>query len=126
MKTSELLERAKALIEDEAHWTKGTYARAADGKSMEYCNPDACSFCAEGAIRHVAFTDKTDSIVDSKYWEAEGFLDDEAERMLRERGHMSGSCAITFNDRDDTTHALVLELYDRAILRAREAEAAQR
>ena len=121
MKVSELLEEAKALIEDPIHWTKGTYARRVDGASTHYTQPDACTFCAEGALRHVVFTRKDrDDLPDSNYWKAEEILDREAMHM-----NSSVGCAITLNDRDDTTHATVMELYDRAILHAREQEAAQ-
>lgn len=42
------LEAARALIEK--GWAKQTLARRANGREVDFASPDACRFCADGAL----------------------------------------------------------------------------
>ena len=53
-KTQEILARAADIIEDYG-WTRGAFARDTDGVSVSETSPDACRFCAFGAIRRATF-----------------------------------------------------------------------
>ena len=50
----EILERAAYIIESNG-WTRGAYGRKLNGESVPATSPDACRFCAIGAIRLAAF-----------------------------------------------------------------------
>lgn len=45
---------ARDLLSDPRRWTTETFARNAEGDSVSEYSADACSFCAHGAINHVA------------------------------------------------------------------------
>ena len=104
-----ILREARALIEDKEHWTMGAFARTIYGR--EIVNPEhpmAHKFCLLGAALR-ATADRSSNIDDKGV----------AFRYLREAtlgGQGSGS---RFND--ESTHAEVLALYDRAIQQAKEA-----
>lgn len=51
--TSEILERAAALIEPPGAWAKDVYARDEDYRIVNATSPTACRFCALGAILNV-------------------------------------------------------------------------
>mgnify|MGYP006052886053 CR=1 FL=1 len=46
-----LFMKAWQLIEDPKHWTRGTYARADDGREVHYSSGKATSWCTIGACR---------------------------------------------------------------------------
>jgi hypothetical protein len=104
MDTVEILEKARELISDESRWTRGWFAKTADGYR---CNPlslGAECFCALGALSKVMGTN---------YGELTGKTATE-----RLRSSLPSGCNITgFND--SATHAEVLDLFDRAIAAAR-------
>jgi hypothetical protein len=102
MSTKDVLVRAKELISDPARWTKGAMARDADGHPCDERDPDAKCFCAYGAVRRF----------DTKDLQAISFL----HYATRE---VSGfGCAMfvdEFNDMQSTTHAKILQVFDKAI-----------
>jgi hypothetical protein len=51
--TKEVLIAARKLIEDPKHWTQGWFARNAAGEKVPVISPDACKFCAIGALDRV-------------------------------------------------------------------------
>jgi hypothetical protein len=51
---AKVLNDAADLIEPEGRWTRGAYARDVNGEIAIPVSPQACSWCAMGAIRHVA------------------------------------------------------------------------
>ena len=53
-KTQEILVRAADIIEDYG-WTRGAFARDPNGDKVPETSPDACRFCALGAIRRATF-----------------------------------------------------------------------
>lgn len=44
---------ARAVIEDPANWTRGTLARTKNGVPTLATDPNACCFCAYGAVAKV-------------------------------------------------------------------------
>ena len=97
-----LLRRARARIEDPAHWTQGRYARSAKGHEVKPDSESATSWCAIGALR-------AEVLEKSAYWAAFG----ELVRYIKEPTSL-------FNDTH--THVEVLAVFDAAIesLRVRE------
>jgi hypothetical protein len=97
----EILIAARALIEAPARWTKGSFARDADGGAYPGKGKEVC-WCFAGAIFKAANND------------ADGIA---AERFIT---NVTGISNIRrFNDHPTTTHADVLAVFDRAIERAR-------
>jgi hypothetical protein len=47
---ADILRAAADLLEHEGAWTRETMARDEDDRPVGYANPDACSWCAGGAI----------------------------------------------------------------------------
>ncbi len=92
---SETLIAAKALIEDEAHWTRKAYARNQAGKPVPTVNETACQFCAIGALNRAGHT-----------WEAGSQL----ERQARKMGFHG---VFSLNDYGD--HSLVMKMFKLAI-----------
>lgn len=82
-------------------WTQGAYARDAAGRSVYAWTPEACAWCALGAMRGVGRSG-------AEYDEARATL----ERLTPARSVSS------FNDAPTTTQADVLALFDRAIATA--------
>ncbi len=108
MTTREILIAARKKIERPECWTKGAYARRADGTYVGdsginedgFISADAVCFCALGACRAVS-----------------GSLTDESPAARQIRDALGGRQydLSAFNDAPTTTHADVLALFDRAI-----------
>jgi hypothetical protein len=112
--TLEILIAALSKIPDEAHWTQGSYARAANGNdAIEDGTPEvAFAFCAVGALYAV---------------DAEVAEDPEHPALValaaqigttERRGPTSESVILTYND--DHEYAEVKAMYARAIARLQE------
>ena len=50
----ETLKVALQKISGPQHWTKGSFAKAADGRVVPVGHPDACCWCPVGAVMAVA------------------------------------------------------------------------
>lgn len=101
MTPHQLLVVARDLIADPAHWTKGAFARNANGARTSASDPAACRFCSAGALLR-ANLKTSESTADTF---------NQAVRLLtRETG---GLCISAFNDH--RTHPKVLAMFDRAI-----------
>src|SRR5262245_45157209 len=50
-----IIERARALVANEATWCQGTFAFLADGRRCSADDAGAVRFCAYGALQRVAF-----------------------------------------------------------------------
>lgn len=96
----DVLVAARELISVPERWTRGSYARDIDGRQRGAKSDYATCWCASGAIERVA-GDATFFGLQDKAWKALASL--------------SGGSVATFNDDQRTTHADVLELFDRAI-----------
>ena len=55
--TKGILEDALELIEDPDRWTRGFYARDAEGVSVDPYSERACRFCALGAVARISGRD---------------------------------------------------------------------
>ena len=97
MTCAELLTKARALIANESDWRRGLESETNRG----YCCADAvyaaCGFDGTG----------------HKVTEAEWALLDTARARLR--AAIGTDCIPVFNDHPDTTHAMVLDAFDRSI-----------
>lgn len=103
MKPSEALTKAREILQNKEHWTKGEFARDELQRHVHRFSSKAVCWCAEGAI-YKAWG--TVYVIDS-LWEFFSFLN----RPLS-----------VFNDDPTTTHAMVLEAFDKAIELAKEKE----
>jgi hypothetical protein len=95
-----ILIRARMLVSKPERWCKGSSARSKHGKIVELGTPYAYSHCARGAILSVSGSS-------SEGYEAIGLINTEGEGL------------VNFNDNETTTHADVLDAFDRAIAGAK-------
>jgi hypothetical protein len=51
----QVLRDARTLIEDHTHWTRGVLSRAASGRPVMWHDPEACRWCAVGALNRAAY-----------------------------------------------------------------------
>jgi hypothetical protein len=96
MTTAETLKAARELIANPERWTKGWFAKKADGSDTNSRNPDAYCWCAYGALHR------------ANYYEAI-----EPEHLL---SRLMGGNIAAFNDTH--THPEVIAMFDKAIARA--------
>lgn len=105
LNTKRLLVEAKALISDEKHWTKGWFAVDAEGVNVSSYSKDACGFCMVGALtrsQRYLFGERSEEAV---------FV--QANNLLKECSN--AYTVASFNDSPETTHAMVMEVFDKAI-----------
>lgn len=101
--TTDILRRARALIDTPEKWTKDVLARDADGNQCDARSTDAKCYCIEGALLAACHElGMVFSTVMPFY------------RAIRLATPISRSVP-DFNDREETTHADVLAIFDRAI-----------
>lgn len=104
------LKEARALLGEGGHrWTRGTYARNAEGEEVVFDSPNATCWCALGALLHVAPAVSPSSQW-LGYWGARDVLDEECV--------VSTPYPSVPSLNDKQGYKAVLELYDRAIARA--------
>ncbi len=103
----EVLKKAKSLIDSREKWTKGAYARTAEGRTVGAGQPDAACFCSTGAVSRACFELKR-----SGYIACVHLLGEEARPFY----HMSD--IVGYNDDPATTHGMVMEVFDKAIAKA--------
>lgn len=102
MTAKELLIAAKQLIATPDSWTKYYPATTSTGACISPHSPDATCFCSYGALDKAAGPGDDNHIV---YREALSALQE-----LAPNGHVA-----IFNDHPNTTHDMVLDLFDKAI-----------
>lgn len=95
----ETLKAARALIADPKHWTRGTFARDANGEPCASGAVEAVCFCALGALKRVAPS-----------WTLVDAIQQHIYNLDRE-ALMLGVAGIN----DNLGHAAVLALFDRVI-----------
>lgn len=54
MKPSEILRKAKALIDTPEKWTQKVYARDSNDNDVSYAANSACKFCSLGALHRTS------------------------------------------------------------------------
>jgi hypothetical protein len=109
----QVLREARELIAMPERWTQGTWARKANGDGVLATNPEACCFCAGGALLKSSSRGRKEN----------RDLFDAAVRLLI--APLNGETWMDiaqFNDRVAKSHDEVLALFDRAIALA-ESEA---
>lgn len=109
MKPSELLIKAKAVIADPEHWTKGWYAQDAKGRSTGPAKSNAVCWCSAGALKKVAHEESTYS---TRFAAAKYLVE-----VAAEFGY---SGIPDFND--NSSHETVMQAWDKAIQLAKEDE----
>lgn len=104
-----ILRRARKRVSDPGRWTQGQMARKPTGTGVTAKNPEACRWCAVGAIRKAAPTERRS---------------DRAHRLLSTASHeLFGVGPIQVNDGRRGTgkdpravaHQATLLVFDRAI-----------
>ena len=109
MKPSELLIKAKAVIADPKHWTKGWYAHNAEGQDVGPAEPDAVCWCSLGALKKVAHEENANGAC---------FAATEYLAVVSDEYGYSG--IPDFND--NSSHEAVMKAWDKAIKLAKEDE----
>jgi hypothetical protein len=133
MKPAEALQQARALIQNRNHWTYGNHAEDEHHNPVPVDLPQACMFCADGAIARVTGVriDPNDGEwKDTDAYDiASKFMREAAKELFGVRSHVAvndGEQGVGLpNDIDDTPtaltlmHANTLRVFDRAIEMAR-------
>jgi hypothetical protein len=113
--TKTILEHARALIDTPDKWTQNAFARNALGVNVEVRGSSATCFCTLGAIERAVDRMNDD---DGHLMTAAGY----ARRLLANSTGAEplfyASHLAEFNDRPTTTHAIVMEMFDKAIDKA--------
>ena len=107
----DVLEKARACII--YGFTKHQYARDHMNRRVSPCDPEACKWCAVGALYHAMGKDPVTDI------NGDEFHDETLEYMdflCHGRGYVNTAGLIGWND--EVEQADVVELYDNAITRA--------
>ena len=104
-----LLMDAKALISRPENWLKFRYAETAKGKKIDPFSDRAYRFCPAGAIQS-AGNESTSATRTGAIDLLEGLLEHRTEKRT-----ISG-----FNDAPETTHPMIMRLFNRAIRLAKE------
>lgn len=94
----------KKLLSDPSRWTKGHFARDANGLHIDYLSKNAVCWCQFGAAQKIRAT---------------GFCDDTVKMCQRIKTDIVLSygfgSSIVFNDHPDTTHEMLMKFYDDCI-----------
>lgn len=100
----DLLREARALISDPDKWTQGALARNAHGSEVAHYSPDACKWCAVGAISRVAASNNASYDTEMSAYSS----------LVQASRRLFYSDAV--GEVNDThSHTDVLALFDRAI-----------
>ena len=98
MTPAEILRAAKAKIEDPAHWCQGEYAKDALGQRASEYSDEACAWCAMGAFHTID----------------NGSSYDAFRSLAKAANEIHQGWGIP-NVNDNTDHATVMRMFDRAI-----------
>lgn len=99
-KAVEVLVNARKILSKEENWTRGSYARDADGHKVYVDSSNAACFCSIGAVATSASPKLSD-----EYLSALEALGAVVEPMP----------VIAFNDAESTSHKDVMAMFDLAI-----------
>ena len=99
-KVVEVLVKARQILSKEENWTRGNYARDADGEPVYFDSSKAVCFCSIGAVAASALPK-----LPGQYVVALEALEMVVEPMP----------IIAFNDAESTSHKDVMAMFDLAI-----------
>ncbi len=111
MTVLEILIAARKKLSKPGSWTQGHYAVDKDGALAWPSSPEACRFCARGAV--MAATGLGDGAISAPEETA-------AVKRLCQTAPIKG-CIVQSNDSSKMTHAKVLRWFDRAIAAEKKA-----
>ena len=107
------LREVKNIISDEKSWTKETAARNAEGNKVHPYNYDAICFCTIGAIQRARLSDSS--------FEVFGELQKSIIELYSEYENIEKKSVVQFfNDSKNTTHEMLMSVFDHAITRVKE------
>ena len=109
MRPKEILVQARHLLQKPQSWSQGAFAYNEGDHRVSFTDPNACSFCLEGAIRRAAL----------RGCASEAQLE-RALMLVRTTIHVPGNYSSIqgWNDRETTKHSDVLAVLDKAIAAA--------
>ena len=125
MKILEILEKSKNLILDKKNWTRITFARDKDNRSVSPVNPEAVCFCALGALSKICDCKnviESNESISCGGREAYYYLCMAANKIVVEGGRkFDGSNPVSWVN-DVLHHQDVLDMYDSAIELAKKGD----
>lgn len=123
MNVKDALLQARPLIADREHWTFGSHAETAEGVTVDFDDPEAYCFCADGALARVTGV--------SSDWSETPLYQEAAQTLRRAAIHMfpAANGYVGVNDggigippdlanereRYDAQHANILRVFDLAL-----------
>jgi hypothetical protein len=119
MTAKDILIEARRLIADPAHWCQRMYAQTADGRRTGETDSDAVAFCSAGAVMR-AYQNTNYLPFGRPYSTTPIAFLQTAGRELHP--HVVGQPDMLLYVNDDLDHAAVLQMFDRAIMLAEQAE----
>lgn len=113
MSVKDLLVAAKNKIANEANWTKGTFARTAEGETVIPASKSATCWCSVGAL--VAASAKLEDPKRLKWVGAASDILDAAAKAVMD---VPQGVRATVHINDTGSHADVMRMFDLAIQKA--------
>jgi hypothetical protein len=107
MSTITDLQEARELIVKKERWTQGVFARDTTGEAVPPTYPDACQWCALGALRKITGFHYLYGSESAKRYDA-------AAEILS-RAAWAGEYGGIVSTNDEAGHAAVLKTYTKAI-----------
>lgn len=107
----EVLEKARALIADKKRWTQREFARNRRSETVSPDDPEACRWCAAGAVMRVLGLAESDLYDDS----AALSTHNAALAALELHARIGGYNVSVADVNDSLGWAAAMNLYDRAI-----------
>jgi hypothetical protein len=113
MSTLDILKRAREILSKPESWIKGAFAADKNGLAVGACGLDACSWCAEGALKEASA-----QLGNGRYLPISVFQSLEAQipEEIQNHARKNAKSLIPFyNDAEERTHEEVMAWFDKAI-----------
>ena len=106
------LKRARDIIAERKHWTKGYGALTSDGREVDVLSEEACAWCLLGALEKACLehAEKHNHVRRAELMV--GVCED---LLMEHIGQNHAFAVVNFNDKRSTTHEKVLEVLDKTI-----------
>jgi len=116
-----IMQKARDLLADPDKWTKGSFARTAEGDRVGFSDPEATCWCLMGAL-NVAIGERvaelkrltTEDVWPEVNEKADEYFND-VTRILHSTTQNLFNSLVEFNDNDFTCHADVINVLDLGI-----------